>query len=111
MTPPRLPLSPLVDVGTDVEGRPCLFTTVRGIGLLRYPLLNKGTAFSDHERLAHAVIPVMPRVVLIVPPGIAEAEAPQGPKLSGISVGESAYASQGPGSERYPPSARSAPSG
>ncbi|WP_221090870.1 NAD-dependent malic enzyme [Deinococcus aquaedulcis] len=52
MTRPPLPLTDHYDVRRDPEGQLYLRPLVRGFSLLRFPLLNKGTAFTEAERRA-----------------------------------------------------------
>jgi malate dehydrogenase (oxaloacetate-decarboxylating) len=49
-TKAHVPVSRYFDVKLDADGKPYIETTVRGIGLLRYVLLNKGSAFTLEER-------------------------------------------------------------
>ncbi|WP_199188337.1 NAD-dependent malic enzyme [Deinococcus arcticus] len=52
MTRPPLPLTDHYDVRRDPAGGRYLRPLVRGFSLLRFPLLNKGTAFTEAERRA-----------------------------------------------------------
>ncbi|MVN89146.1 oxaloacetate-decarboxylating malate dehydrogenase [Deinococcus sp. HMF7620] len=52
MTRALLPLTDHYDVRRDLSGHPALYPRVRGFSLLRFPLLNKGTAFTEDERQA-----------------------------------------------------------
>jgi len=50
--PPRRPTTPYFDIREDPSGRPYLETYLTGIALLRLVLTNKGTAFTQDERVA-----------------------------------------------------------
>lgn len=49
-TQERRPVSDLIDIVTDENGESYISTGFRGLPLLRFVLVNKGTAFTDKER-------------------------------------------------------------
>ena len=48
----RDPISPYFDIKTDAEGQEYMEVYLEGIALLRLVLSNKGTAFTEDERVA-----------------------------------------------------------
>lgn len=49
-TSEKRPISPYLDIRLDSDGKSYLAAGVRGIALMRFVLVNKGTAFSKNER-------------------------------------------------------------
>lgn len=49
-TSERRPVSDLIDIVTDADGKSHISTSFRGLPLLRFVLVNKGTAFTHEER-------------------------------------------------------------
>lgn len=49
-TSERRPVSDLIDIVTDADGKSHISTSFRGLPLLRFVLVNKGTAFTQEER-------------------------------------------------------------
>lgn len=50
MSTPTCQVSNLLDIRTDSSGKPYISTRVKGIALMRFVLVNKGTAYSLEER-------------------------------------------------------------
>ena len=62
----KLPLSPFFDVKMDAQHRPYLEVYKRGIEILRLTALNKGTAFSQQERIDLGIEGLLPPVVVTI---------------------------------------------
>lgn len=60
LTMKREPISPYFDIKTDAEGREYMEVYLEGIALLRLVLSNKGTAFTEDERVALGLDGLLP---------------------------------------------------
>ena len=56
----RDPISPYFDIKTDAEGQEYMEVYLEGIALLRLVLSNKGTAFTEDERVALGLDGLLP---------------------------------------------------
>ena len=56
----RDPISPYFDIKKDAEGRDYMEVYLEGIALLRLVLSNKGTAFTEDERVALGLDGLLP---------------------------------------------------
>ena len=56
----REPISPYFDIKKDAEGRDYMEVYLEGIALLRLVLSNKGTAFTEDERVALGLDGLLP---------------------------------------------------
>ena len=61
------------EVVSDERGGPAIRVHLSGCALLRSPLLNKGTAFTDEERTAFGLHGLLPPVVTTLEEQVANA--------------------------------------